>query len=56
MLGEKAQLAACKDMAGIVDKLMNSLDVHPENVKDSSNQETVYSQHLLVVALQELGN
>ena len=55
MLGEKAQLSACKDIARIVAKLMNALDVHPENAKDSANAETMYSQHQLVVALQELG-
>lgn len=56
MLGEKAQLNACKDILAIVDKLMNTLELSPENAKDSgANQETMYSQHLLVVALQELG-
>lgn len=56
MLGEKAQLAACKEIIHIIEKLMNSVDVQPENTKDSSNPETMYSQHQLVVALQELGN
>lgn len=55
MLGEKAQLSACKDIVTIIYKLMNALDVHPENTKDSANAETMYSQHQLVVALQELG-
>lgn len=59
MLGEKAQLQACKDLVNIVDRLMNTLELHPENAKDvgggGGNQETMYSQHLLVVALQELG-
>lgn len=32
-----------------------SKDPNPENAKDSSTQETIFSQHLLVVALQELG-
>lgn len=30
-------------------------DFSPENAKDS-NQETLFSQHLLVCALQEMGN
>ncbi|TRY62952.1 hypothetical protein TCAL_15248 [Tigriopus californicus] len=55
MLSEQAQMAACKEMIAIVEKLMSSLDVHSENTKDSSNQETLFSQHLIVVALQELG-
>ncbi len=55
MLGEKAQLHACKDIVAIVDKLMNTLELSPEGSRDTANQETLYSQHLLVVALQELG-
>lgn len=55
MLSEQAQMAACKEMIAIVEKIMSSLDVHSENTKDSSNQETLFSQHLIVVALQELG-
>lgn len=38
--------------------LMNynsALDFSPENAKDC-NQETLFSQHLLVCALQEMGN
>ena len=31
MLGEKAQLNACKDIVVIVDKLMNTLELGPEN-------------------------
>lgn len=31
------------------------LDFSPENAKDC-NQETLFSQHLLVCALQEMGN
>lgn len=34
---------------------MNSIDFNPENAKDS-NQETLFSQHLLVCALQELSS
>ena len=58
MLGEKAQLNACKDIVAIVDKLMNTLELGPENASANNsggNSETMYSQHLLVVALQELG-
>jgi HEAT repeat-containing protein 5 len=56
MLGEKQQCAACKELATIIHKHMNSIDPNPENAKDSSTQETVFSQHLLVCALQELGS
>ncbi|XP_055847565.1 HEAT repeat-containing protein 5B isoform X1 [Episyrphus balteatus] len=55
MLGEKAQTSACKELIHIVAKQMNSIDFNPENAKDS-NQETLFSQHLLVCALQELGS
>lgn len=55
MLGEKAQTSACKELVHIVAKQMNSIDFNPENAKDS-NQETLFSQHLLVCALQELGS
>ncbi|XP_037925116.1 HEAT repeat-containing protein 5B isoform X5 [Hermetia illucens] len=55
MLGEKAQSSACKELVHIVAKQMNSIDFNPENAKDS-NQETLFSQHLLVCALQELGS
>lgn len=55
MLGEKAQASACKDIAHIVIKQMNSIDFNPENAKDC-NQETLFSQHMLVCALQETGN
>ncbi|PNF23582.1 hypothetical protein B7P43_G04947, partial [Cryptotermes secundus] len=55
MLGEKAQASACKEIAHIVIKQMNSIDFNPENAKDC-NQETLFSQHLLVCALQEMGS
>ncbi|XP_021938507.1 HEAT repeat-containing protein 5B isoform X3 [Zootermopsis nevadensis] len=55
MLGEKAQASACKEIAHIVIKQMNSIDFNPENAKDF-NQETLFSQHLLVCALQEMGS
>lgn len=55
MLGEKAQTLACKEIAQIVVKEMNTIDFNPENAKDL-NQETLFSQHLLVCALQEIGS
>uniref|UniRef100_A0A182QPM0 HEAT repeat-containing protein 5B n=1 Tax=Anopheles farauti TaxID=69004 RepID=A0A182QPM0_9DIPT len=55
MLGEKAQSSACKELIHLIAKQMNSIDFNPENAKDS-NQETLFSQHLLVCALQELGS
>ncbi|XP_014295577.1 HEAT repeat-containing protein 5B isoform X2 [Microplitis demolitor] len=55
LLGEGAQAAACKEIAHIILKQMNSIDFNPENAKDF-NQETLFSQHLLVCALQEIGN
>ena len=55
LLSEKAQLSACKEIVLIVDKLMASIDCQPENAKDSGNSETVFSQHQIVVAMQELG-
>ncbi|XP_043289102.1 HEAT repeat-containing protein 5B isoform X2 [Venturia canescens] len=55
LLGEGAQAAACKEIAHVILKQMNSIDFSPENAKDS-NQETLFSQHLLVCALQEMGN
>ncbi|XP_072933477.1 HEAT repeat-containing protein 5B [Epargyreus clarus] len=54
MLGEKAQASACKEIIQIVAKQMNSIDFNPENAKDC-NQETLFSQHLLVCALTEAG-
>ncbi|XP_014207871.1 HEAT repeat-containing protein 5B [Copidosoma floridanum] len=55
LLGEGAQAAACKEIAHIILKQMNSIDFSPENAKDC-NQETLFGQHLLVCALQEMGN
>lgn len=54
MLGEKAQTQACKEIAQIIVQEMNTIDFNPENAKDL-NQETLFSQHLLVCALQEIG-
>uniref|UniRef100_A0A1B6GMZ3 HEAT repeat-containing protein 5A n=1 Tax=Cuerna arida TaxID=1464854 RepID=A0A1B6GMZ3_9HEMI len=53
MLGEKAQISAVKEMTLIVAKQMTSIDFNPENAKDC-NQETLFGQHLLVCALQEM--
>lgn len=55
MLGEKAQTSACKELIHIIANQMKSIDFNPENAKDY-NQETLFSQHLLVCALQELGS
>lgn len=55
MFGEKAQITACKQIAQIIVKEMNSIDFNPENAKEF-NQETLFSQHLLVCALQEIGS
>lgn len=54
MLGEKAQTSACKEIIQNIIQQMKSIDFNAENVKDL-NQETLFSQHLLVCALQELG-
>ncbi|XP_041982599.1 HEAT repeat-containing protein 5B isoform X2 [Aricia agestis] len=54
MLGEKAQAAACREIIHIVARQMNTIDFNPENAKDC-NQETLFSQHLLVCALTEAG-
>lgn len=55
MFGEKAQITACKQIAQIIVKEMNSIDFNPENAKEF-NQETLFSQHLLVCSLQEIGS
>ncbi|CAL8143424.1 unnamed protein product [Orchesella dallaii] len=53
LLSEKAQFSVVKVLAGIILKQMNSIDFNPENAKEC-NQETIFNQHLLVCALQEL--
>ncbi|OXA59612.1 HEAT repeat-containing protein 5B isoform X2 [Folsomia candida] len=53
LLGEKAQFSALKVLAATVLKQMNSIDFSPENAKEI-NQETIFNQHLLVCALQEM--
>ncbi|KAF6204448.1 hypothetical protein GE061_002789 [Apolygus lucorum] len=55
MLGEKAQVSACKEIAAIVQAQINSIDLSLENAKDC-NQETLFGQHLVVCALQELAS
>ncbi|XP_061379697.1 HEAT repeat-containing protein 5B [Danaus plexippus] len=55
MLGEKAQASACREIIQIIAKQMNSIDFNPENAKDC-NQETLFSQHLLVCALTQAGS
>jgi len=55
MLGEQAQVSACKELTMIVSKQMSSIDFNPENAKDC-NQETLFSQHLLTCALLEIGS
>ncbi len=56
MLGERAQLGAAREMVRIVDRIMGSIDIQNEgNAGGNGAGEAVYSQHQLVVALQELG-
>ncbi|XP_014275349.1 HEAT repeat-containing protein 5B isoform X4 [Halyomorpha halys] len=55
MLGERAQVSAAKEVATIITSQMNSIDLSLENAKDC-NQETLFGQHLMVCALQELAN
>ncbi|XP_068109960.1 HEAT repeat-containing protein 5A isoform X2 [Hyperolius riggenbachi] len=59
ILGEKAQLEAAREICEVVKKLMKSVDA----VLNDGNQETRFSptdvsasQHVLVCALQELGD
>ncbi|XP_018409657.1 PREDICTED: HEAT repeat-containing protein 5A [Nanorana parkeri] len=59
LLGEQAQLEAAREICEVVRKLMKSVDL----VLSDSNQETRFyttdisaSQHVLVCALQELGD
>ncbi|KAM5129642.1 HEAT repeat-containing protein 5A [Mantella aurantiaca] len=59
LLGEKAQLEAAREICEVIKKLMKSVDL----VLSDGNQETrfctadiVASQHVLVCALQELGD
>ncbi|KAK9498320.1 hypothetical protein O3M35_002979 [Rhynocoris fuscipes] len=55
MLWERAQTAACKEIASIITSQMNSIDLSLENAKDC-NQETLFGQHLMVCALQEMAS
>ncbi|XP_045624859.2 LOW QUALITY PROTEIN: HEAT repeat-containing protein 5B [Procambarus clarkii] len=51
MIGEKAQMAACKEITQLIIKHMNSVDVSGEGTKDGGEG----GQHVLVCLLQELG-
>ncbi|XP_076062392.1 HEAT repeat-containing protein 5B isoform X2 [Oratosquilla oratoria] len=51
MLGEKAQIAACKEITHLIIKYMNTVDVGGESNKDGGEG----SHHVLVCLLQELG-
>uniref|UniRef100_T1IQK7 HEAT repeat-containing protein 5A n=1 Tax=Strigamia maritima TaxID=126957 RepID=T1IQK7_STRMM len=56
MLGEKAQVALCKELCVIIAKHMNNLDVNSEfSSSRESGQDIYINQHVLVCALQELG-
>ncbi|KAI8784582.1 HEAT repeat-containing protein 5B-like isoform X1 [Biomphalaria glabrata] len=57
MLGEKAQIAAAKEICQIIIKQMNSVGEASADATDAKNQgaELNSSQHVLVCALHELG-
>lgn len=48
-------LASCYYKNRTYNYFFQFIDFSPENAKDC-NQETLFSQHLLVCALQEMGN
>ncbi|XP_047496501.1 HEAT repeat-containing protein 5B-like isoform X1 [Penaeus chinensis] len=52
MIGEKAQIAACKEITQLIIKHMNTVDVSGESTKDGNEG----GQHVLVCLLQELGS
>ncbi|CAB3385925.1 Hypothetical predicted protein [Cloeon dipterum] len=54
MLGERAQLAACKELAICIAKHLSTSEALAENAKESA-QDSMYNQHMLVCALQEMG-
>ncbi|XP_071454591.1 HEAT repeat-containing protein 5B [Hetaerina americana] len=54
-LGEAQQVLALTELTSTVRKHMEAMDPSPENAKES-NQETLFGQHLLVCALQEMGS
>ncbi|KAG8230616.1 hypothetical protein J437_LFUL004528 [Ladona fulva] len=54
-LGEPQQALAVTELVSTVRKHMEAMDPSPENAKES-NQETLFGQHLLVCALQEMGS
>ncbi|XP_059157278.1 HEAT repeat-containing protein 5B-like isoform X2 [Physella acuta] len=57
MLGEKAQIAAAKEICQVIIKQMNSVGEATAEASDGKNQVTdlTASQHVLVCALHELG-
>lgn len=55
MLGEKAQVSACKELCRIIAKQMNAVDP-VEGGNDSKGSDVFVSQHVLICALQELGS
>ncbi|XP_072169312.1 HEAT repeat-containing protein 5B-like [Diadema setosum] len=58
MLGEKAQVSACKELCRIIGKQMNAVGDPSEGGSDSKSQtsDVFISQHVLICALQELGS
>ncbi|XP_076321914.1 HEAT repeat-containing protein 5B isoform X4 [Tachypleus tridentatus] len=55
MLGEKAQVAACKDLVQIIVKYSNADAAAESSGSKEGLQEAALAQHVLVCALQELG-
>uniref|UniRef100_A0A8C5STT0 HEAT repeat-containing protein 5B n=1 Tax=Laticauda laticaudata TaxID=8630 RepID=A0A8C5STT0_LATLA len=59
LLGEKAQIAAAKDICQAIDKQMKAVEtvVNDANIENKSGAaEVAASQHVMVCALQELGS
>lgn len=58
MLPERTQLQAVKELCKIITKQMNSIHdvVTQKNADTSNNMDVISTQHVLVCALQELGN
>lgn len=55
MLGEKAQVSACKDVCGIIAEIMNTTGSLSESDSRSQSGGYASSQHALICSLQELG-
>ena len=55
LLGEKAQIAAAKEICQIIIKEVNTVDAGVDGER-SVNSDNLSSQHVLVCALQELGS